>query len=139
MRSGCDWWPCSCSRSISTAEPRPFWRVLEASWGGFFKHFGIFFRYNFHTRFLYVFNAFLMEFCTLQTSKNEHFAWEVLQKSNFHVFAIEYLCESILRGFWVRVGGIFRSQLELKSDFESRGYKVCFLRGVGTISYPPPP
>ena len=53
------------------------------------------------------------------------------------LFAIECVCGSILGGFWARVGGIFGPQLELRSDFESRCYKVCFLRGVGTIAPPP--
>ena len=71
-----------------------------------------------------------MDFCTLWTSKNEHFAWRVLQKSNFHVDCyrrrIRIGFGRILglgwRQFWVPNGAEMRLRKEMlySMDFRER-------------------
>ena len=44
------WTLHSSQTSISTVRLRPFWRILEVAWGGFWRYFSIFFGYRFCNR-----------------------------------------------------------------------------------------
>ena len=61
------------------------------------------------------------------------------KNQSFVLFAIECVWKWILDGFWSLIGDNFDSQVAVRSDFESKCYKVCKSGGVGVVCPPSPP
>ena len=85
-------------------------------WGPFRKVFGYilvsYVHVNFIMDFYLILQWILMDFGTLWTSKNEHFVWRVLQKSNFRLVCYRmhiridfgWILGPGSRQFWVPIG-----------------------------------
>ena len=60
------------------------------------------------------------------------------KNQSFVLFAIECVWKWILDGFWGLIGDNFGSQVAVRSDFESKCYKVCKSEGSESFGTPPP-
>ena len=98
-----------------------FWRVLKASWGGFSIYFGIFFVIVFAMDFYMLLKWFYMDFDTILKSKNEHFAWRVLQKSTFAWFERSCNLMDFREGFVMDFWSILETFWEGKSIKNENG------------------
>ena len=95
--------------SIFRVPARPFWSILEASWGGFWIYFQCFLIIDFALGFHLLLKCFFPDFHALWAGKNEQIAWEVLQKSKFRAVCYRMRLEmdfgwilgSDWRQFWI--------------------------------------
>ena len=138
------WELCSAWKSISPPERRPFWRVLESLWGGFWKYFGIFCRYRFHYEMLHDFKPIFDGFWYSVNKQNRAKSMEGIAKINFSCCSLSNVFENwFWTGFGCRLGAILRpnwpSEATSKASFIQYTNEEGSRWGRSQLTTPPPP